>query len=106
LDAYHADPEYDPESDLDDNIGDEESVADAPRVVPPLSTFHSGEHFILGSCKGVITIGKLLRREASDNAFKSFCSRVSTVVKSLSPSDTVVIDELCKVCYYSLVHID
>ena len=109
MDTYHRDPEDDPGDDSNDGIGDVESVADVipPRVVPPTLVFCSGEHFSLGSHKGVITIGKLLRREAGDDAFTSFCSRVSVAVKSLSPElSAVVIDESCQVRYYLLAHVD
>ena len=57
LDAYQNIPK-------NDSSGSTRGVADVTlRVAPPTSIFRSGDHFVLGSYKGKITIEKLLERE-------------------------------------------
>ena len=117
LDEYES---YDPENDSD---GDEDltgSTTDGgttkginnnagnnannnialPSSIPSTLTFRSGDHFILGSYLGLHTIGKLIEKSAGDAAFTSFPARLSIVIKKLSPTDAVVIDETFKVCNY------
>lgn len=83
-----------------DETGDSEVIVDAaPRITASTSTFQSGDHFILGSYQGNLTINRLLEREASNDAFTSFCARLSVAIKTLNPMDAVVIDESHQVRY-------
>ena len=96
MDAYRSDSE----TSLSDETGDVGDVTGvAPRIAASMSTFRSGDHSVLGSYKGNLTIRELLKREAGDDAFTSFCTRVSVAIKNLNPTDAVVIDELYQVGY-------
>jgi len=96
LDAYQSDSE----TSLSDEMGDVGNVTGAaPRITTSTSTFRSGDHFVLGSYRGNLTIRELLKREAGDDAFTSFCTRVSVAIKNLDPTGAVVIDESYRVCY-------
>ena len=69
----------------------------APYTIPPLSTFQSSDHFILGSKQKSVTIKKLLEQKASDTAFTSFCARLSVSIKNIDPANAIQIDESHKV---------
>ena len=86
-------------NDPEDEGSSEDTVNPTPYTTPFLSTFQPGDHFILGSCQGSLTIKTLLEREVGDDAFTSFCARVSVAIKNINPINAIQIDESHKVYY-------
>ena len=60
--------------------------------IPPGGATHG---IILGAKEAALDIKKLLENRKADQAFKSFCSRVSTAIQALNPesADTIAIND-------------